>query len=293
MGYHTPVLLKEAIEHLQINIGKKYIDATLGDGGHTIEILKLGGKVLGIDVNATSLARATSRIKELGLSENFVGLQGNFTNIDDLAIQSGFDNAHGVLFDLGYSSTQLENDDLGLTFSNDELLDMRLDPSLGVTAADLVNALPEKALENLIRDYSDEMYASRISKAIVVSRESKKIQTTNDLVEIIKSVTPLGYENGRINPATRTFQALRIAVNDELNNLEFALPRAAQVLLPGGRLVVISFHSLEDRLVKQFGQLAQPYIKQVYKKPLVPTNDEVRANIRSRSAKIRVYEKTN
>lgn len=292
MIYHESVLLKETIEHLQVNKGQKYIDATLGDGGHTLEILKNGGIVLGLDYNDASLERATQRIKEAGFADNFVGALGNFKDIDMLAQEKGFDQVHGILFDLGYSSYQLDNGDFGLTFQKDEPLDMRLDKTLGVTAADLVNTLSEKQLENLIRTYSDEKFARRIAQAIVKSRNLRKLRTTKELADLIKAETSPGYEKGRINPATRTFQALRIAVNDEIGNLENALPRAARTLLPGGRMMVITFHSLEDKVAKNFGQRAQPVIIVVTNKPIVPSTEEASRNIRSRSAKLRVFEKT-
>ena len=298
MEYHKPVLLEEVLAHLQVKRGNKYIDATLGDGGHTIEILRLGGQVLGIDSNQKSLDRSTQRIKDLSLDQAFIGTLGNFKDIDTLASQNEFSEVDGIIFDLGFSTSELEMDELGLSFQKDEPLDMRLDKSLGVTAADLLNALPEKHLEKLIREYSDEMYAKRIAGSIVKARNLKKIQTTFHLVDVIKSVTPLGYEHKRIHPATRTFQALRIAVNDELTNLKVALPRAAHILKPGelpenqaGRLIVISFHSLEDKLVKSFGQTAQPHIRVLTKKPIVPTDAELAQNVQARSAKMRVFEK--
>ncbi len=289
--YHKPVLLKEVLEHLKVNKGAKYIDATLGDGGHTIEILKMGGTVLGLDVNPTALQRATDRIKDLGLSENFIGAAGNFKDIEQIAPSYGFEAVSGILFDLGYSTFELEEGNIGLSFLEDQPLDMRLDSALGVTAADLVNALPEEHLADIMFNYSDERLSRRFARAIVEARKLRKIQTTRRLAEIIESAAPPDYERGRINPATRTFQALRIAVNNELENLEDSLPRAARLLLPGGRMVVISFHSLEDGIVKQFGLDVQPMLKKVVKKPLVPAEEELNENPRARSAKMRVFEK--
>ncbi|KKS31653.1 16S rRNA (cytosine(1402)-N(4))-methyltransferase [candidate division WWE3 bacterium RIFOXYB1_FULL_43_24] len=289
--YHKPVLLNEVLEHLKVNKNAKYIDATLGDGGHATEILKMGGTVLGLDVNPEALQRAADRIKELGLDENFTGVTGNFKDIEQIALSNGFEAVSGVLFDLGYSTYELEESNIGLSFLEDQPLDMRLDSTLGVTAADLVNALPEERLANIMFNYSDERMSRRFAKAIVEARKLKKIQTTRQLAEIIKSAAPSDYERGRINPATRTFQALRIAVNNELENLENSLPRAARLLLPGGRIVVISFHSLEDGIVKQFGLDAQPKLSKVVKKPLVPTEEEISENPRARSAKMRVFER--
>jgi 16S rRNA (cytosine1402-N4)-methyltransferase len=291
MNYHKPVLIEETIKSLNIEPGKKYIDATLGQAGHTIEILRKGGLVLGIDVDESSLKSAQERIEKENLQNGFIGVKGNFKNIEKIASENKFNQVSGILLDLGYSSFELEEGNLGLSFLKDEPLDMRLDRTLGVTAADLVNTLPEEQLERIIRNYSDEKLARRIAKAIVEFRSVKRIQTTKDLADLIKSETPSNYENGRINPATRTFQALRIAVNDELENLRIALPRAAQLLLPRGVMVIISFHSLEDKLVKDFGHNAQPKLMPLFKKPLVPSEQETSDNTRSRSAKLRAFIK--
>ena len=291
MEYHKPVLLKETIESLKVEKEKLYIDATLGDAGHTLEILKQGGKVLGIEINEEALKRATERISKEGFERNFFGVVGNFKNIEEIAQNNGFGKVSGVIFDLGYSSIELEDMGLGLSFQLDEPLDMRLDKNLGVTAADLVNSLSEKELASLIYRYSDERMSRKIAEAIVEDRKLKKIQTTGDLVEIIKSVSSPGYERGRINPATRTFQALRIVVNDEIENLEKSLPQAARLLLPGSVIVLITFHSLEDMVAKDFSRRARPSVSEMYKKPLTPAEEEIRTNVRSRSAKLRVFIK--
>lgn len=291
MEYHKSVLLEEVIAHLKVSKGKKYIDATLGDGGHTLEILKSGGVVLGIDYDKKTLERAQKRIEKEKLAENFKGILGNFKDIDELAEINGYKTVNGILFDLGYSSTQLKSDEYGLSFELKSPLDMRLDKTMGVTAADIVNSLPEKELAEIIYNYSGEKFAKKIAKRIVETRKLKKFQSTKDLSRLIVDVTPPGYEQGRLHPATRTFQALRILVNDELGNLERSLPRAARLLLPGGRMIVISFHSLEDRIVKQFGRGAQPHIKTVNKKPIRPSEKEVKNNPQARSARMRVFEK--
>lgn len=293
MNYHKPVLLKETLESLNVKSGEKYIDATLGQAGHTIEILKKGGLVLGIDTDESSLKTAQERISKEGFADNFVYANANFKNIEQIAIEKGFNKVNGILFDLGYSSYELEEGNLGLSFLKNEPLDMRLDKTLSVTAADLVNTLPEEQLEKIIRNYSDERLAKRIAGCIAEFRKVKRIQTTKDLADLIKSGTPSNYENGRIHPATRTFQALRIAVNDELENLRLALPRAARLLLPRGVMVIISFHSLEDKIVKDFGRNAQPKLSSVYKKPLVPDENEIAENNRSRSAKLRAFIKAD
>lgn len=291
MNYHEPVLLKEAIENLKVKDRGKYIDTTLGDAGHTIDILKRGGRVLGIEINEEALKRAEERIEEENLTQNFIGVLGNFKNIEEIAKENGFSEVDGILYDLGYSSFELEDGGFGLSFLKDEPLDMRLDKSLGVTAEDLVNSLSEKELSNLIFSYSDERMAKRFAKKIVEYRSLKKIQTTAQLAEILKSASSPGYERGRIHPATRTFQALRIAVNDEITNLEKSLPRAACLLLPGSVIVLITFHSLEDKVAKDFGRSARSSVKEVFEKPITASNRELNLNPRSRSAKLRVFKK--
>jgi len=297
MEYHKPVLLKEVMENLKVEKGKKYIDATLGDGGHTLEILRKGGIVLGIEINEKALGRAVERIEKEGLSENFKGVIGNFKNIEEIAKREGFDGVSGIVYDLGYSSFELEEGGLGLSFLLDEPLDMRLDKNLGVTAADLLNSLSEKDIANLIFKHSDERLAKRFAREIVKVRNLKKIQTTRDLVEIIESVSPPGYERGRIHPATRTFQALRIVVNDEIESLEKSLPQAARLLLPGSVIILITFHSLEDKTAKEFGRCARPSVREISVfegkkgKPVTSSAEEVEENPRSRSAKLRVFEK--
>jgi 16S rRNA (cytosine1402-N4)-methyltransferase len=291
MKYHEPVLLKETVENLNVKEGEKYIDATLGDGGHSLEILKRGGYVLGLDVNEKSLERAQLRIKKEGLDERFKGVLGNFKNIEKIGKENGFEKVNGIVYDLGYSSYELEELGLGLSFQTDETLDMRLSNSLGVTAADLLNSLSEKDIAKLIYEYSDEKMSRKIAREIVKTRSLKKIQTTKDLVEIINSVSYPGYERGRINPATRTFQALRIVVNDEIENLKKSLPQAARLLLPGSVIILITFHSLEDKVAKEFSRRARPSIKEICEKPLRPSEEEIERNPRSRSAKLRVFRK--
>ncbi len=293
MAYHIPVMVREVIELLMIKPDGIYIDCTLGEGGHTLEILRRGGNVLGIDVDENTIKRAKERIKTEGLGEKFTFLKGNFRDLNQLAQQVGISQADGILYDLGYSSYQLGVEELGISFLQDQALDMRLDKSLGVTAADLVNALGEKELARIFYEFSDEKYSKRFAKAIVQHRNLKKFQTTTELSDLIASVAPLNYEHGRIHPATRVFQALRIAVNSEIDNLRESLPRAEKLLLPGGRMAVISFHSLEDKTVKDFGRSARPNLNLVTEKPLVPSQSETEENIRSRSAKLRVFEKVS
>jgi 16S rRNA (cytosine1402-N4)-methyltransferase len=290
MEYHKPVLLEETLELLKAGPGKKYIDATLGDGGHTLGILKAGGKVLGIDVNYGSLDRAKRRITDEGLEENFTLVQGNFKNIDDIAKNNGFGQVDGILFDLGISTTQLRDERLGLSFESGYEPDMRLDEKMGVKAFDLVNGLYENELADIFWEYGQERFAKKFAKAVVKARELEKISSAKQLAEIARKAFP-GYENGRLHPATRIFMALRMVVNDELESLKTALPRAGRLILPGGRMVVISFHSLEDKIVKEFAQGAQPMLREITKRPLEPVEHETAQNPSARSAKMRVFEK--
>jgi len=285
-------MLNEAINYLRPLPSLSFIDCTLGDGGHALGLLRAGSRVLGVDVYDKSVSRATKRIQEEGLSNNFIGVKANFRNLEEVAVSNGFGSVNGVLFDLGYSSAQLEEEKLGLSFLKDEPLDMRLDSTLNVTAEDLLNTVSEKQLAKIISEYSGEKLAKRFAKEIVNFRKLEKLHTSKQLAGLLENAAPSGYERGRIHPATRTFQALRIAVNDEIDNLKKALPQAARLLLPGGRMVAISFHSLEDRAVKQFGrQGVQPRVVEITKKPLRPAPEEVQKNVRARSAKMRVYER--
>lgn len=292
--YHTSVLFEEAIASLRVEAGEKYIDATLGGGGHTTKIIQQGGVVLGIDVDSDAIAYVSSRVKE-----NAVLVQKNFRKITEIAKDTGFNQVAGILFDLGVSSNQFDKAEKGFSFQKDAALDMRMDQQLGVTAADLVNALAKDALLQLVVQYGEEQYAGRIVRAILDARKIKKIATTKELSDIIVKVYPKktphkGDAKGGIHPATKVFQALRIAVNDELASLKEALEGAVLLLKPEGRLVVISFHSLEDRIVKNtflsFAEQEQGKI--ITKKPIIPTYEEISTNNRSRSAKMRVFEKT-
>ncbi|MFH1833056.1 MAG: 16S rRNA (cytosine(1402)-N(4))-methyltransferase RsmH [Candidatus Levyibacteriota bacterium] len=287
-NYHTPVLLKEIVDFLGVSKGKKYIDATLGGGGHTFEILKCGGTVLGIDVDQDAIDYVKSKINE----EKLVLVKGNFKDIDKIAHSKGFNNVSGIIFDLGVSSFQLEKDSRGFSFQKEGPLDMRMDPSGAsgqVKAADLINALTKGELYELFTKLGEERFARTISNDICRARRVKPIETTSELAGIIRK---RGFLK-KIDPATRVFQALRIAVNDELNNLKEALPKAIGLLEKGGLLEVISFHSLEDRIVKNcFQQFQKEGLGNVLiKKPIVPSNEEQKINRRSRSAKLRVFKR--
>lgn len=305
-NFHTPVLLDEAIEYLNIKREKKYIDATIGGAGQAVEIVKRGGILLGIDCDPKAIAFAEKKLASIYdlRFTNYELVQGNFRDIDKIAHKHGFDKVSGILFDLGMSSWQIEESKKGFSFQKDELLDMRADPSLLVTAADLVNGLTTKELYELFQKFGEEKFSRRIADVIVRTRRIKRIETTKQLSELITRVYSRSFAQNsrkfanRIHPATRVFQALRIAVNDELNNLRQALPKAVELLEPGGRLVVISFHSLEDRIVKRSmqmmandGESNANRLQILTKKPVRPKIEEIEKNKRARSAKMRAAEK--
>lgn len=285
--YHTSVLLQETVNSLQVTPGKRYIDATLGGGGHTSYILEKGGVVLGIDTDKDALAFVENHLE----NHNLVVALGNFKDIDIIAQKNTFEQVDGILFDLGVSSHQFDTGERGFSFQKDAPLDMRMGVDLSVTGADLVNGLTKGELIELFTRLGEESFAKRVAKEIVIAREHGLIKTTTELANIAIKAYPKGFH--KIHPATKIFQALRIAVNDELNSLRIALPKAVSLLKKQGRLVVISFHSLEDRIVKNFLDECQEggIGKVITKKPIVPAEEEVLQNKRSRSAKLRVLEK--
>lgn len=289
--YHKSVLLQEVLEGLDVKPGKLYIDATLGGAGHAIEIIKKGGKVLGLDVDDDALTFVKQNIiTEIKDPKDLTLVKGNFSHIEELAKKHNFFPVAGILFDLGVSSHQLDTPEKGFSFV-DGPLDMRMDTTLGVTAADLVNGLTEKEMVELFERFGEERFSKTIARAIVARRLEAPFTTTSDLAELIKSVV---YRSGfDIHPATRVFQALRIAVNDELNVIKEALPQAVSLLESGGRLAVISFHSLEDRIVKQaFVAFKEQGMGEIITKKIVIANEEeIGINRRSRSAKLRVFQK--
>lgn len=243
---HTPVLLKEAIEALNVGEGGLYIDATVGEGGHTQEILKLGGRVLGIDADYEQIQNLESRINNPKLKL----VVGNFRDIEKIARENEFFPVDGVIFDLGLSMRQLKESGKGLSYMNDsEPLDMRLNESLEVTAAEIVNSYSEDELYEIFAKFSEELDSGPIAKAIVRTRKIKKLENVGDLKKAIKEA--IGRESQKVN--SRIFQALRIKVNDEIRNLEEGLKGAYMLIKKQGRIAVITFHSLEDRLVKRFG----------------------------------------
>lgn len=303
-GYHSSVLLKEVLDALipvrlrqggLISAGKDawYLDCTLGDGGHAIEILKLGGKVLGLDVDPEALERARRRFERAGYSK-YQLIQGNFRDIKNLLYeQTDADRLKiaGVIFDLGVSSLQLESPGRGFSFSKMGPLDMRMDPSLNIEALDLVNNLSGKELYEIFRDLGEEKYSKRLADALVFARKIKPFATTKQLADVI--VRAVGGVRGKVHPATRVFQALRIVVNDELDALKEGLDQGKDLIKDGGNILVISFHSLEDRIVKNtFKDWQLTGLGEIItKKPVIPGNEELERNVRSRSAKMRVFKK--
>lgn len=283
--YHTPVLKTEVIEALQVTKGKKYIDATLGGAGHTEEILKAGGIVLGIDTDAEAILYGKERLKEC---TGYTLVQGNFKDLEDIAKKNGFLHIDGVLFDLGVSSHQLDTPERGFSYRfTDAPLDLRLSQKDGDTAAQLVNRMTEGDLYECIGKYGEEQLARTIARALCRARSIKKIETVGDVVLVIQDV--VGSKEQAAPILSRVFQALRIVVNDELENLKSALGQSREILNPEGRLVVISFHSLEDRIVKQY--MRGNGWNVLTKHPIIASEREVYENKRSRSAKLRVAEK--
>jgi 16S rRNA (cytosine1402-N4)-methyltransferase len=289
--YHLSVLLQETIEALEIEPGKKYIDGTIGGGGHTAEILKRGGIVLGIDQDDQALDFVKAHCEEQMANGSLILAKGNFKDIDVIAKEHNFDQVDGILLDIGISSHHVDEAERGFSFQKEGPLDMRMDRDQQVKAGDLINILTKGELYDLFTKLGEERFAHSIAGRIVSARQIKRIETTTELAEIVRRSVP--YSKKGFNPATRVFQALRIAVNDELNVLTESLPKSVQLLSSSGRLAVISFHSLEDRIVKRtFLALAEEGLgKIITKKPIIPTEEENAINGRARSSKLRVFEK--
>lgn len=306
---HTSVLYAECIDNLNIDPNGIYVDGTLGGGGHAAGIcqsLSSEGMLIGIDRDRDALQAAEKRLKTYKCKKVFV--QSNYADIKDVLNQLGINEINGALLDLGVSSFQLDNEERGFSYMKDAPLDMRMSQDDAFTADQVVNTYRERELTEVIRNYGEEKWASRISKFIVERRKDKPIETTGELVEIIKAAIPASARREGPHPAKRTFQAIRIEVNDELGQLERAVSEFCDVLADRGRLCIITFHSLEDRIVKNlFNKRANPCtcpkefpvcvcgkvadIKKVTGKPAVPSEDELKENPRARSAKLRVIEK--
>ena len=305
---HRPVMLEESIGALRIRPDGIYLDGTLGRAGHSREIARRleTGRLICVDRDPAALDAARERLGEW--MDRVTLVHRNFDEVGEIVKEQGLPGVDGMLFDLGVSSPQLDDSSRGFSYMADAPLDMRMDPSGGITAADIVNVWSQEELKRILFEYGEERYAPRIAAAIVRRRAEKPIETTLELVDIIKSAMPAKALREKQHPAKRSFQAIRIAVNDELGAVKRMLHAAVPVLNPGGRLAVITFHSLEDRIVKTvFGELARgctcppdfpvcvcgkkPQIKLIGRKPALPSEEEVRENPRARSAKLRVAEK--
>ena len=291
---HVPVLLNEIIEILNPQANEFFIDGTIGSAGHSVEILKRilpNGRLLGIDWDKNSLQSAEKNIKEkFGNNDKIIFIQGNYADLPEILEKNNLSKADGLLLDLGFSSIQIEQSGKGFSFLKDEPLIMRYDGDINsLTAAQVINSFNEKELADIFWKYGEERFSRQIAKKIIEERKKEKILTTFALSEVIKKATPRNYERGRINPATRTFQALRIYVNEELENLSKVLKNLDKIVKIKGRIAIISFHSLEDRLVKNcFKQMAKEKMAELLvKKPITASEEEIRANPRSRSAKLR------
>ena len=293
---HLPVMSPEVLFWLQPRSPGIYVDCTVGYCGHATEILRASepsGIVLGIDRDDQAIRASREWLRAFG--DRAMLFKAHFMELKTILAQRGLTQVHGVLFDLGVSSPQLEEASRGFSFQVDGPLDMRMDQGDGPTAADIVNGLDEVDLADMIYRFGEERYSRRIARAIVSSRRHQPVTTTRQLASVIESAVPGHYRHGRIHSATRTFQALRIAVNHELDHLETSLRNAADVLAPGARLCVISFHSLEDRIVKQTYKALSAQsggeLEILTKRPQVPSENERDRNPRSRSAKLRVMQR--
>lgn len=289
---HTAVLKKEIIQYLAPGQNENFVDCTIGEGGHSEEILlktKPDGKILGIDLDPQQII--SSHWLEAHFKDRVILVNDSYTNLKEIIERKNFNTINGILLDLGMSSVQLDSTEKGFTFKIDQGLDMRYNDQMGyLTAEKIINEWPEQEIEKILREYGEEKFSKKIAKNIVEERKKGRIKTTFQLIEVIKEATPYSYWRQKIHYATRTFQALRIAVNDELENIKKVLPDALDILNNGGRLAVISFHSLEDRIVKNFFNQASKkgLIKILTKKPITASQAEIKANPRARSAKLRV-----
>ncbi len=306
---HMSVLLSECIDALNIRDGYTYIDATAGGGGHSLEIAKRlgkGSRLIAIDRDKNAICAAKERLKDF--SDKVIFINENFSSVGRVLKEYNVDNLGGVLADLGCSSHQFDTPERGFSYMHDAPLDMRMDTDSPLSAYEVVNEYSEARLKKLIYDYGEERFAPRIAAKIAQARLSSPIKTTNELSEIIKSAIPAAARVNGPHPAKRTFQAIRIEVNSELDAIEPLIKTTGQALVKGGRMAIISFHSLEDRIVKQaYKSLSEgctcprdfpvcvcgnkPTFKEITKKPILPGEEELNANPRSRSAKLRVAER--
>jgi len=301
---HIPVMVPEILKYLEVSSGGRYIDCTLGEGGHTKSLLEAsnpGGEVLGIDADHEAIEVSKNRLEEYG--ERFIYENSNFKNIKKIAMKSKFVPCHGILFDLGVSSLQLDKESRGFSFRRKAPLDMRFSINQTLTAQDVLNTFSESEISDILYQYGEERQSRKIAKLIIENRPLSNADELSDLIK--KNIRQTNY---KINPATKTFQALRIYINEELNSLSQALEQSLEILGVGGRMAVISYHSLEDRIVKNFFKKESKYcicppnipkcdcghfpkLKIITKKPVSPSQSEIEANKRSRSAKLRVVER--
>ena len=295
---HIPVLQKEVINYLDPKANENFIDCTVDGGGHTMAILeKMGakGKVLGIDADPVLLKELGKKLKEQKLDRQVILVCDNFSNLKEIARQARLQKVDGILFDLGFSSWHLEESGRGFSFLKNEPLDMRYNPVSALSAEKLLNFWSEPEIERIIRDFGEEKFAREIAVEIVKDRKVSPLKTTFQLIRVLKRAIPFRFQRQKIHFATRTFQAIRIAVNDELESLKKGLDQGLEVLDHGGRIIVISFHSLEDRIVKNFmrEESKGPRLKILTKKPITPQTEEIKINPRSRSSKLRAAIKVN
>ena len=301
---HIPVMVPEILKYLEVSSGGRYIDCTLGEGGHTKSLLEAsnpGGEVLGIDADHEAIEVSKNRLEEYG--ERFIYDNSNFKNIKKIAMKSKFVPCHGILFDLGVSSLQLDKESRGFSFRRKAPLDMRFSINQTLTAQDVLNTFSESEISDILYQYGEERQSRKIAKLIIENRPFSNADELSDLIK--KNIRQTNY---KINPSTKTFQALRIYINEELNSLSQALEQSLEILGVGGRMAVISYHSLEDRIVKNFFKKESKYcicppnipecdcghfpkLKIITKKPVSPSQSEIEANKRSRSAKLRVVER--
>jgi len=301
---HIPVMVPEILKYLEVSSGGRYIDCTLGEGGHTKSLLEAsnpGGEVLGIDADHEAIEVSKNRLEEYG--ERFIYDNSNFKNIKKIAMKSKFVPCHGILFDLGVSSLQLDKESRGFSFRRKAPLDMRFSINQTLTAQDVLNTFSESEISDILYHYGEERQSRKIAKLIIENRPLSNADELSDLIK--KNIRQTNY---KINPSTKTFQALRIYINEELNSLSQALEQSLEILGVGGRMAVISYHSLEDRIVKNFFRKESKYcicppnipkcdcghfpkLKIITKKPVSPSQSEIEANKRSRSAKLRVVER--
>lgn len=308
---HTSVLLKETIEELKIKPDGTYVDGTLGGGGHSLMIaqrLNESGSIIGIDQDEAAIEAASIRLSDF--REKVTILRGNYKDMKQMLLMQGVKSVDGIILDLGVSSYQLDTPQRGFSYNEEAPLDMRMDTSKEKTARDIVNTYPEMDLYRIIRDYGEDKFAKNIAKHIVIRRNERSIETTTELAEIVKESIPMKIRKKGGHPAKRTFQAIRIELNDELGVLRNSLDDMIDLLNPKGRLCIITFHSLEDRIVKNaFRKAENPCVcppdfpvcvcgavskgKNITRKPIIPSEEELTANRRAASAKLRVFEKTD